>query len=112
MRKPVFQVCDLVRLKPDFWVCEQQRTDQPVHPRNLISVYVFRLLESSISKLATSKISMFWQVFVIEQAGLGITLLGTVKTARFSRDKAHIVSHYPNGSVSGFLCSTDFPCFV
>ena len=33
--------------------------DQPAHPRSLISAFVIRLLESSISKLATSKFSSF-----------------------------------------------------
>ena len=32
---------------------------QPVHPRSLISAFVIHLLESTISKLATSKISIF-----------------------------------------------------
>ena len=31
--------------------------DQTVHPRTLISAFVIRVLESSISKLATSEIS-------------------------------------------------------
>ena len=84
-----------------------------MHSHSLISAYVFHILESIISNLARSQISMFWLVSVIEQAGLGITWLETLKTAaRFSLNKAHIVSHYSNGSVSGFLCSTDFPCFV
>ena len=33
--------------------------DQPAHPRSLISAFVIRLFESIISKLATSKISIF-----------------------------------------------------
>ena len=33
--------------------------DQPAHPRSLISAFVFRLLESIVSRLATSKISIF-----------------------------------------------------
>ena len=33
--------------------------DQPAHPRSLISAFVIRLLESIISRLATSKISIF-----------------------------------------------------
>ena len=33
--------------------------DQPAHPRSLISAFVIRLLESIISKLATSEISVF-----------------------------------------------------
>ena len=34
-------------------------TDQPAHPRKLISAFVIRFLESIISKLATSEISIF-----------------------------------------------------
>ena len=34
-------------------------TDQPAHPRSLISVFVFRFLESIIPNLATSEISIF-----------------------------------------------------
>ena len=33
--------------------------DQPAHPRSLISAFVIRVLESTISKLATSEISTF-----------------------------------------------------
>ena len=33
--------------------------DQPAHPRSLISAFVFRLLESIISRLATSETSCF-----------------------------------------------------
>ena len=33
--------------------------DQPAHPRSLISTFVIRLLESIISQLASSKISIF-----------------------------------------------------
>ena len=33
--------------------------DQPAHPRSLISTFVIRFLESTISKLATSEISIF-----------------------------------------------------
>ena len=33
--------------------------DQPAHPRSLISAFVIRLLESIITRLATSKISIF-----------------------------------------------------
>ena len=33
--------------------------DQPAHPRSLIGAFVIHLLESSISKLASSKISIF-----------------------------------------------------
>ena len=33
--------------------------DQPAHPRSLISAFVVRLLQSIISKLASSEISIF-----------------------------------------------------
>ena len=33
--------------------------DQPAHLRSLISAFVIRVLEGTISKLATSKISFF-----------------------------------------------------
>ena len=33
--------------------------DQPAHRRSLISAFVIRVLESTISKLATSEISVF-----------------------------------------------------
>ena len=32
---------------------------QPAHPRSLISAFVIRVLESTMSKLATSEISVF-----------------------------------------------------
>ena len=34
-------------------------TDQPAHPRSLISAFVIRFLESIICKLATDEISIF-----------------------------------------------------
>ena len=34
-------------------------TDQPAHPRSLISAFVIRLSRNKISRLATSKISIF-----------------------------------------------------
>ena len=55
------------------WFANNKGVDQPAHPRSLISAYVIHLLESSISKLATSKISLFYVVSVAEQAGFGTT---------------------------------------
>ena len=54
--------------------------DQPAHLHSLISAFVIHLLESIISKLATSEISRFWLVSVAVQVGLTITLLETLKT--------------------------------
>ena len=54
--------------------------DQPGNLCSLISAFVILLLESIISKLATSEISLFWQVSVAEQAGLKLVLSETQKT--------------------------------
>ena len=53
---------------------------QPAHQRRLISAFVIRFLERIISKLATSKMSIFQLVFVAEETGLNLTLLETPKT--------------------------------
>ena len=54
-------------------------TDQPVHPRSLISTFVIRLLDNIISKLATSEIPIFYLVPVAEETGLSLALLETLK---------------------------------
>ena len=54
--------------------------DQPAHPRSLTSAFVICFLESIISRLATSEISIFYLVSVVEQAGLNRTLSETPKT--------------------------------
>ena len=51
--------------------------DQPAHLRSLISTF-FGLLESIVSRLATSKI--FQLVSVAAETGLNLTLLETPKT--------------------------------
>ena len=53
---------------------------QPAHPRSLISAFVIRCLESIISRLATSVISIYLLVSVAWQAGLNLTLSETPKT--------------------------------
>ena len=63
--------------------------DQPAHPRRLISAFVIRFLESTISKLATSEISIFQLVPVAEETGLRLALSQTPED-RFSRDEAPI----------------------
>ena len=54
--------------------------DQPAHPRSLISAFVIHFLESFISRLATSEISIFELVSVAEQVGLNLTLSKTPET--------------------------------
>ena len=68
--------------KPDFGgkFAKNKDADQPAHSRSLISACVIRVLESTISKLATSEISFFRLVSVAEQAGLNLTLSETPKT--------------------------------
>ena len=39
--------------------CDNKGADQPAHPRSLISAFVIHVLESKISRLAISEISMF-----------------------------------------------------
>ena len=48
--------------------------DQPVHLRRLISAFVIRFLEITISRLATSKISTFSLISVAVETGLKFTL--------------------------------------
>ena len=43
------------------WFANNKGADQPAHPCSLISAFVIRLLESIISILATSEISIFRQ---------------------------------------------------
>ena len=50
------------------------------HPCNLISAFVIHLLESIISRLATSEISIFLLVSVAEQTSLNLTPLEATKT--------------------------------
>ena len=54
--------------------------DQPAHPRSLISAFVIPLLESIISRLATSEISVFWVVSAAEETGLNLTVSESLET--------------------------------
>ena len=54
--------------------------DQPAHPRSPISVFVIRLLESILSRRATSEISIILLITVAEQTALNLTLLEVPKT--------------------------------
>ena len=51
-----------------------------LHLRSLISAFVISLLESAISKLATSEKSLLYLVSVAEQASLRMTWSETPKT--------------------------------
>ena len=54
--------------------------DQPAHLRSLNSTFVIRFLESTICKLPTCEISIFWLVSVAEDTGLKLALSETLKT--------------------------------
>ena len=54
--------------------------DLPAHLCSLISSFVISCLDSIISTLAVSKISILWLASVAEQAGLGHTWSQTPKT--------------------------------
>ena len=54
--------------------------DQPVHPCSLISTFIICLLERIVSKLASSKFSIFLLVSVAEETGLPLALSETPKT--------------------------------
>ena len=56
-----------------------------MHTRSLISAFVFRLLESIISRLATSEFSNFQLVSIAEQAGLSLALSETPKIGFVAR---------------------------
>ena len=45
--------------KTCFLFANKTGADQPARPRSLISTFVIRVLESTLSKLATSEISFF-----------------------------------------------------
>ena len=58
--------------------------DQPGQMSSLIRAFIFCLLESIMSRLASSEISIFQLVSVAEQANLNLTLLKTPRQV-FSR---------------------------
>ena len=62
------------------WFAKNKGEDQPAHRRSLISAFVIRVLETIISRLTSSTISIFWLVSVAEEAGLNLTLSETPKT--------------------------------
>ena len=74
--KQTILILALTRENLSSGVCEQQRR----RPDHLISAFVIRLLESVISKLATSKFLSFQLVFVAEEIGLSLTFSETPKT--------------------------------
>ena len=56
-------------------------TKEQTSLRSLISAFVIHLLKSIISRLATSEISLFYLVSVVEETGLSLALSETPKTS-------------------------------
>ena len=65
--------------KPVFGGLRTTGAYQPAHMHSLISAFVIRFLKSIISKLASSKISVFLLVSVAELTGLNLALWETPK---------------------------------
>ena len=63
--------------KPVLPYANNKGTDQPVHPRSLISAFVVRFLDSIIPLVSISIISSLQLVSIAEQAGLSLTLSQT-----------------------------------
>ena len=64
---------DLHARKHILKVCQQQKHNQPADRLSLISAFVIGLLKNIISKLATSKISIFYLFLVAEQISFGMS---------------------------------------
>ena len=62
------------------WFENNKGAAQPAHPRSLISAFINHLLESIISKLASSGISIFLLVTIAEETCLSLALSVTPKT--------------------------------
>ena len=62
------------------WFANNKGADQPAHSCSLINVSVIRLLKSTISRLATSEILVFYRVSVTEEADLNLTFVEPPKT--------------------------------
>ena len=63
--------------------------DQTAHPRNLMSAFVVRCLDSVMFLVSVTKILSLMLVSVPEQAGLSLTWSETPEDT-FSHDEAHV----------------------
>ena len=60
-----------VRNRSSGGLANNKGVDQLAHLHSLINAFVIHFLESTISKLVSSKIALFYLVSVAEQAGFG-----------------------------------------
>ena len=76
----IYPICKDINMgldfrKPVFRGFENNKgADQPAHPGRLNSTFVIRILESTISGLAISEISIFQLVSVAEETGLSLAM--------------------------------------
>ena len=68
----VLQLSHVTR-KPVLPYANNKGTDQPAHPRSLISAFVVHCLESITSLVSISELSSLQLVSEAEQAGLSLT---------------------------------------
>ena len=78
-------------------------TDQPAHPRSLISAFVVRCLDSVMSLVSVIKISSLMLASVDEQASVSMTWSETPEDT-FSRDEAQIYSCLTIFIPANFVC--------
>ena len=64
-------------------------TDQPAHPRSLISAFVVHCPDRVMTLISVTKISSLMLDSVTEQAGLNLTWLETLEHT-FSHEEAHM----------------------
>ena len=59
--------------KPSLVFANNKGTDQPAHPRNLLSAFVIHLLGSIRSRLATCKAGLTFALYVTPKTGFVVT---------------------------------------
>ena len=74
--------------KPVFDICEQQRPDQPVHPRSLISAFVVHYLDSITPLVSISEIA---SLYLASLAALVCVLPGCKPQRKISHDETQML---------------------
>ena len=79
--------------------------DQPAHLRSLICASIIRLFKSIISRLATSKISIFRLITVAEQVGLNLFIRNPENRFCHAKAEAHMFVYRPSNMIfTSFFC--------
>ena len=77
---------------------DNKGADQPAHPRNLISAFVVRCLDSVMSLVSVTKISSLMLASVAVQASLSLTWSETPEF-RFSKSEFNIFTSLTNSQL-------------